>query len=145
MFSELKKIRELRRKLVLLEFEEIDAIFKHRRGDAPTNLEDFKRRREEISDHLDIYESRYLIRKAESFGIEVPYKEEWHCFQIKDAEPGKVTGEVITRIKEPLNNLGVAVITKQIRDVRFAYWKGWAEILIPILSLVLAILALLKR
>jgi hypothetical protein len=44
-----------------------------------------------------------------------------------------------------LNEIGKAVITKQIRTERLAYWKGWAEILIPVLSLIVAIIALLKK
>ena len=41
-----------------------------------------------------------------------------------------------------LNETGRSVLKKQIRDARFAYWKGWAEIVIPILALLVAIIAL---
>jgi hypothetical protein len=43
-----------------------------------------------------------------------------------------------------LNEAGKAAITRLIRNEQFSYWKRWAEILIPVLSLIVAIIALMK-
>jgi len=37
------------------------------------------------------------------------------------------------------------MVERRIKDARFAYWKRWADILVPILALVVAIIALLKK
>jgi len=39
-----------------------------------------------------------------------------------------------------LNETGRTKLRKQIRDARFAYWKGWADILVPPLALAVALL-----
>jgi hypothetical protein len=36
------------------------------------------------------------------------------------------------------------MIAKQVRAARFSYWKGWVDLLIPILALLIAALALFK-
>lgn len=143
---ETKKIKELRRKLMSLNFEEADLALRRVRGEVvpPAQAEKIQRRREEISDFLDIYKTRHLIHKAESWGIEVPYKEEWHRFQTKYPEPGKVTGGVYWTIKESLNSLGIAVITKQIREARRASVKWWIDVLIPVMALAVAIGAVFR-
>jgi hypothetical protein len=43
-----------------------------------------------------------------------------------------------------LNDRGRAAVIGQIRDARLAYWKGWTDLLIPILALLIAVLALFK-
>lgn len=130
--AELKKIREIRREIVGLELRELEVYVQTQKlpDDDPRKVEELAHIAEERQRQLDLldkYESRYLLRKAENWGIELPFKEEWYAG------------------KGLLNNLGRAVITKQIRDARFAYWKGWVELLIPVLSLLLAIIALLKK
>jgi len=89
---------------------------------------------------LEEYESRYLIRKAQSWGIEVSYRQEWYTLKDRNDDPG-TSGDRAVLL---LNEAGKAAITKQIRNEQFAYWKHWAEILIPILSLIVAIIALSK-
>lgn len=90
-------------------------------------------------------ETNYLVRKAESWGIEVPRKRDWFVVESKTDTMDTILLEAAIEVRDTLNNLGKAVITKQIREARFAYWKAWADILIPILALVVAIIALLKR
>ncbi len=93
------------------------------------------------------YESEAIIHGAETWGIEIQSKPDWYetdqvtGFGIQDALKNIDQKRRITFLSEK----GFTMITKQIREARFAYWKGWAGILIPILSLIVAILALLKR
>lgn len=71
-------------------------------------------------DHqLDWLESGPLIRTARAFGL----------------DPGN---------ENVLNRHQRQQLKKRIIDGRFVYWKGWADVVVPILSLVVAILALLR-
>ncbi len=145
-----KKIRQLRRKLVALELKGLDYHFRAWNDEPPfveaaQKLESLEDERHKHLALLDEYESRYLIRKAQTWGIEVPYKREWYSVEVKNPDPDNMLGEKVTVFQDWLNDIGKAVVTKQIRDERFAYWRGWAGILIPILSLMIAIIALLKK
>jgi hypothetical protein len=147
--DERKKIKELRRALLALELQELEHHFSAWNDEPPfvkaaINIEAFNEVRRKQTSLLDEYESRYLIRKAQRWGIEVPYKREWYSTEITNPDPDNMVGEKVTILQDWLNPIGKAVVTKQIRDERFAFWKGWAEILIPILSLTVAIVALLK-
>ena len=93
--------------------------------------------RAKLSEMLRECESNMLIERATRWGIEVCDKPEWYSQTNK-------TGTV--KILLPyLNQAGTAVLTHQIRMAKFAYWKVGSEILIPILSLTVAILALLRK
>lgn len=84
-------------------------------------------------------ESKMLIQKATRWGIDVPYKPEWYV-----VESGSRTQDFYVTLPY-LNQTGTAILTQRIRKARLAYWKGWAEILITVLSLIVAILALLLK
>jgi hypothetical protein len=93
------------------------------------------------------YLSKLLIEEAESWGIEVPERNDWREIIVISGIGVDSTNTVDPTIEWPVTILSVkgrTMITKQIREARLAYWKSWAEILIPILSLVVAIIALLK-
>lgn len=138
-FEELKKLRQLRRRLWLSELRMVDLALTASRyerlpsDDAAAKFWAVEEERQAQLALLDEYESHYLIRKAQRWGIEVPYKEEWYIVKERNDEPVYW-----------LNEIGKAAITKQIRNEQLAYWKHWSEILIPILSLIVAIIALLK-
>jgi hypothetical protein len=85
------------------------------------------------------YESSDLVQEALRWGIDVD--PEWHV-ELIDTD-----SHTMPQLKQPawLNETGRMKLRKQIRDARFAYWKGWAEIIIPILALLVAIIALVKR
>lgn len=105
------------------------------------NLSDIKtheaaQERARLSEQLRECESNILIERATGWGIEVLDKPEWYSVTNK--------GRTVNIVLPYLNQKGTAIINHQIRIARFAYWKSWAEILIPILSLIIAILALLK-
>jgi hypothetical protein len=142
MDSELKKIREIRTRILGIE---IGRLSEHVQSMPPPikALEYLGRDKERarLLEVLDSYETRYLIRKAESWGIEVPYKPEWYVMTIQDPNDPS-TGEDV--FLDRLNSLGKAVITKQIRDARFARMKDVVGVLVPVLALIVAILALFK-
>lgn len=149
-WEERKKVTQLRRRLLALELRELDMHLRAWHHEPPFEkaamtldvLNDERQRQLRL---LDEYESRYLIRKAQSWGIEVPYKREWYTVESKNPDSANMPGETVMVFQDWLNEIGKAVVTKQIRDERFAYWRGWAQILIPIMSLAVAIIALLKK
>lgn len=145
MSNELKKIKETRRKLREIDYDSILVQLVRIPDDVrDAKLAEWKRQRAELAGQLDRLESDYIIKKAQSWGIEVPRKQEWYVGHFKNPDPDNIPGETIAIEQEWLNDIGKAVITKQIRDARFAYWKGWVDLLIPILALVVALIALLK-
>ena len=137
--EELKKLRQLRRRIWRLELRMVDLALTASRyerlpsDDAVAKFKVAEDEREAQLALLDEYESQYLIRKAQRWGIEVPYKKEWYIVKERNDEPVYW-----------LNEVGKAVIIRQIRNEQFAHWRRWAEILIPILSLIVAIIALMK-
>jgi hypothetical protein len=87
---------------------------------------------------IDALDQRTLKRAAYRFGI--PFRrvgfDEWLKVKEGGGNP------------KALDNLSFeesAALRRKIADARFAYWKKWAELLIPILSLLIAIIALLKK
>lgn len=79
------------------------------------------------------HEIKTIIFEAATWGIEPPKDRDWYL--VEDCETEIVTPD--------LNDSAIAMLQHRIRDARLAYWKGWAEMLIPILSLLVAIIALL--
>lgn len=139
--DELKKIRATRRRLLRLELRDFDTRL---RVDMPKLLkaaefQGIAKERKALLDQLENLETRYLIRKAESWGIEVPYKADWYQRDIDDSG-----GVELVTFSDRLNTLGKAVITRQIREARRASMKWWADILVPLIALAVAFLALFK-
>lgn len=102
---------------------------------------DYETARQEPRHELAWMETIRMRDKARRFGITLPPFDDSDCW-----EQGKfwekrgeafVAGMLLTED-------GIAEVERRVREARFVYWKGWAEVLIPILSLLVAIIALLK-
>ena len=94
------------------------------------------------------YDSSGLLQEAVKWGIPAT-NPEWRI-EFIETDRYRIPHspyELLQRKKNMtwLNETGRSILKKQIRDARFAYWKGWAEIIIPILALLVAIIALVKR
>jgi hypothetical protein len=141
--NELKKIREIRNKILSLELAEMDAMSRRNIPEEKNaELAMIAADRAYQLDLLEHYECRYLIRKAESLGIEVPYKPEWYVMRVEDPKRPRETVEVK---QQNLNNLGKAVINRQIREARRASVKWWIDVLIPVLALLVALAAIIEK
>jgi hypothetical protein len=96
---------------------------------------------------LGQYDSHVLESDAERWGIEIPHNEDkpdWYSEKIKNPDPDNLPGGTINLVGDYLNDRGRTMVGKQVRDAKFAYWKGWADLLVPILALAVAFLALFK-
>jgi len=88
----------------------------------------------EILRQISAYEIRKLALRADKWGVEMP------PFDSEDAwEKHSWTGHL--SLRQPAN----AKVNGQINNAIFAYWEKWARLLIPILSLLVAIIALLAK
>lgn len=137
--------RELQKKLRKVEQDiwDIEVMFS---GGAPTVNPRGREQRDKIKKLIEQHDSRELEKQAERFGIEIPTRPDWYSTDIKTIsqfDQAYVNGQD-TVIDRWLNETGRTMIAKQLRDARFSYWKGWADLLIPILALIVAALALLK-
>ena len=95
---------------------------------------------------LDIFESNLLRQKARRMGVEIPKKPGWWDNDIEEFMALNVpAGDMDNLANWWLTEDGRSIVAKQVSDAQLAYWKRWAELLIPILSLIIAIIALLKR
>lgn len=81
------------------------------------------------------HEIKMLVYEAATWGIEPPKESDWYLAETNS--PKIVTPD--------LNDLAVARIQHRIRNARLEYWRGYAQMLIPILSLLVAIIALLIK
>jgi hypothetical protein len=86
-----------------------------------------------------------LVKEAIKWGVEVPDRADWWKEHIWES-PSKINPHSIEY--RWLNDVGLSMISKQVKDAKLEYWKGWSQILVPILSLLvsilLAIIALLR-
>jgi hypothetical protein len=106
------------------------------------DLEEWTDRREHCIAVLRQWSSDDLIKEAIRWGVEVPDRPDWWT-EYKSVGPSTINPQTMSY--KWLNDVGLSMISKQVRDERFEYWKGWAQILVPILSLLVAIIAMLKR
>src|ERR1043165_840925 len=74
------------------------------------------------------HEIKMLIYKAAMWGIEPPKDRDWYVLE---------TDSDVKIITPDLNDSAIAMMKHRIRNARLTYWKGWAEMLIPILSLLI--------
>jgi len=142
--SERKKLDQMRRRLSSLHFDILVAEGEHQPPFVLSTMREAFRNNQALTQQ---YESKVLIQEAESWGIEIPAKEDWR--EIIYISGFGIDGVKVDDLDKArpvtvLSAKGRTMITKQIREARLAYWKSWAEILIPILSLLVAIIALLK-
>lgn len=85
----------------------------------------------ELQNELDAVESRHLSQRAKRFGIDLQEAVgPWYS-----DHRGRLWLEDKYRVKA----------SQAISDARFAWWRKWLELLVPILSLIIAILALTQR
>lgn len=94
---------------------------------------------------LERFESKIVTDDAMKWGVEIPNNPDWweddrHIFAGQEI-PEDIIDSLASRW---LNLIGRSVINKRVEDAKFDYLKKRVELLIPILSFVLAILALLK-
>jgi hypothetical protein len=83
-----------------------------------------------------------LVKEAIRWGVEVPDRLDWWTEYIS-VSPSTINPQS-TNYKW-LNDVGLSMISKQVKDAKLDYWQRWAQILVPILSLLVAIIALLKK
>ena len=139
MFDNWKKRRKLER--------ELKEIYNHYapRLKAAKTEDDYRNEAEPY--HIDIAETRGEMeamltrkarRKAEKFGFDFPpfesSEENWE--------------EIPYSTRKALSERAHAKINRDVSKARFAYWKAWVEILVPVLSLLVSLvlaLAALRR
>jgi hypothetical protein len=85
--------------------------------------------RETLKDHK-------VLANAAKFGIHIPSPEE-------SPKSWKKKDRWMTSTY--LTSQGRAAITRETSEARFAYWERWSKMLIPILSFLVAIIALLRK
>ena len=88
---------------------------------------------EEIS-LLNWLETKKVKDAAARLGVDIP-----EGYIGGHSEDNRHTGRTY------LNDEGLTYYRRQINRARFAYWKQWIEMLVPVLALVVAIIALLKK
>jgi len=89
------------------------------------------------------YDSRKITRLAEKWGIDIPNRPEWYSTEIKEVDPEEFDGRD-TVIDRWLNEEGRTIISRQVSEARFARWKQWVDLLVPILALLVALVAVFK-
>ena len=141
-----KERRELAKRIRRME---VSVFLKEIGNPLPPFVVPFERQElDRLQGLLGQLDSQLLEREAVTWGIDIPdssNKPDWYTAKTKNPYPDDLPGEMVMLVNDWLNEKGRTIVTKQIRDARFEYWRGWAQILIPILSLIVAILALLKK
>ncbi len=139
-----KERRGLRRKLGQVEWEIWDMEVMFSGGGAPAVYPYGRKQRDSLRKAIEQDESRELEIKAERYGVEIPVRPEWFTTEIIMIDFATVPEGADSITEKWLNETGRTMVAKQISEARFAYWKGWADVLIPILALIVAALALFK-
>lgn len=135
MFDEWRQIRRLRRALREVEKEYAPQLNAAKSGDEYYPLlEAYDAETFRLRTRLERIRTSKARRRAEKFGIELPPL----VYEGADSdwEEGNLGGTFLTE-------KGYAKVNRQVSNARFVYWERWAGILIPILSLLVAIIALL--
>ena len=135
--------RKIFKQLRAIEWE-ISAVEVMGGGAQPAVYPSGRLRRAETQKLLEKYDSRVLEAKAERYGIEIPVKPEWFATEIIMLDFATVPEGAESITDRWLNETGRTMVSKLISEARFAYWKRWADMLVPILALVVAALALFK-
>lgn len=111
-----------------------------------TNVTAVKELREEaepLQNRHDLYETRKLQRMAQQVAVEIPTdNRDWWRIVLAS----ELTGVETFRLPvELLTEIGQIGARKLIREERFRVMEKWVAVLIPVLSLVVAILALTQN
>ena len=83
-----------------------------------------------------------LVKEAIRWGVDVPDRADWWT-EYKSVSPSTIDPK--TMEYKWLNDVGLSMISKQVTDAKLEYWKSVAQILTPILALIVAIIALLVK
>jgi hypothetical protein len=81
---------------------------------------------------LENFETHLLRKKCESFGIELPpYDDDqyWDTYKFTDSHY--------------LSDKGKAKANRDIVDARFAYWKRWIDVMSPVATVLISVVALI--
>lgn len=97
-----------------------------------------------LQQYFGVRDSYRIERAAERWGVDIPTRPDWYSTEINKNEYASIIGGPDLYVSRWLNETGRSMLSRQIREARFIYWKGWADLLIPILALVVAALALFK-
>jgi len=91
---------------------------------------------------LEALETDRLVRKARRHRVLIPKDKDWWWY---DGE--NIQGTSLDDMWQSpfLTERGKVGVEKLVSEARFSNIKRWSELLIPILSLLIALLALLKR
>jgi hypothetical protein len=115
-------------------------------GDGPPTVEELKAIDAELQpleDRLGLVETGRLERKATALAIDIPDEKQkpdwWRSGISVGAMVENKFYEVETKVLSPKGQRGAR---KLIKEEQFRITKRWSELLIPILSLIIAILAL---
>jgi len=137
MFDDWRKLRRLKK-----EIREIREHHEQRLRDVETD-DELKALMEESGAKISPLEcerqtliSDKVRADAAKFGVHVPSSSE-------SPETWKKTGRYTPNTY--LTSQSRARLTREISEARFLYWERWARLLVPILSLMVAIVALLKK
>lgn len=134
MFDDRKKSNRLKRELA-----EIDRKYEPQRRAVKSEDEghvvqiEYDQETAGIISELEGMKTRKARMKAERFGIELPpnaYGGEQDWDDIPFSEQRFLTAK------------GLAKVNRQVSKARFVYWKQWIDIVSPIASVIIALLAL---
>jgi hypothetical protein len=115
-------------------------------GSQPPSLEDIRRipiELQPLEDRFDLLETGRLERKAGPLCIDIyDVQESW----LREVKINVVVADqALETNANVLTEKGQVGIKKLIREERYKTVKRWVELLIPILSLIIAILALTRK
>src|SRR5688572_2717808 len=94
--NEIKRLRKMRQEIaesdvreIALQLQGYSLPYDSRPLDesAQSEIKRVAERRQRLLAMLDEQESRYLINEAHKWGIEVPYKQEWHYEEVNNPLP----------------------------------------------------------
>ena len=132
MFTERRKRRELQRQLQAIN-DKYKPLFKAAKDPDESHWlhEEYDFEVGDVRVPLEWPETLRLTKQAEKFGIDLPAFDD---FLFWDQIPH--TGVHL------LTESALSKLNREITDARFAYWKRWIDVLSPVLSVIIALLAL---
>jgi hypothetical protein len=131
MFDDWKKRRELLREYKrIVELYAPDFKAAKTEDDYYVARHIFDQETADITVQLERMKTQKARSKAEKFGIEVPPID----------EDGENWAEVAFTGRKFLNEKALARINREVTTRRFAYWKQWVEVIVPVLSLLISLI-----
>jgi hypothetical protein len=128
MFEYKRKRRKLQLELITELERKYRAIPKGQLGmDTPISSQ-YDLELDRIRDGLKALDTKYLLEEANRFDVDVSMDDSWW--------------ETDSNSRKYLSELGKAKLEAVIREKRYSYWKRWTDLIIPIISTLIALLAL---